>query len=73
MSDKRTGEVPKKESITSKRIQIINHRTSEIHNLVSDLNEHLVDRERAESLQHIDSIRSQLNMLKDEIVNGDII
>lgn len=63
----------KRESLFSKRIQVINHRTHEMHNLVANLNEHLVDRDMAESLQHIDSIRGQLNMLKDEIVNGDIV
>ena len=62
-----------KEELTSKRIQVINHRTSEIHSLTSDLNESLVDRERAEALNQIDSIRNHLNMLKDEIVNGDIL
>ena len=63
----------KKESLNSKRIQVINHRTEEIHSLTADLNEELVDRNRTEALNQIDSIRNQLNMLKDEIVNGDII
>lgn len=40
---------------------------------VSNLNESLVDRDRVECLERIESIRTRLNILKEQIVNGDII
>jgi hypothetical protein len=62
-----------RELIDSRRIRVINYQTSDIHADISALNEALVDREARESLSLIDSIRSRLNILKDQIVNGDIV
>ena len=62
-----------RESITSRRIQVINSQTIDIHDDVANLNEALVDKDRAESLEHIESIRTRLNILKEQITNGDII
>lgn len=61
------------ELITSRRIQVINLQTSDIHDDVANLNEALVDKDREESLEHIESIRTRLNILKEQITNGDII
>jgi hypothetical protein len=62
-----------KEPITSRRIQVINTQTSDIHDDVANLNEELVDKDRAKSVELIESIRTRLNILKEQITNGDII
>jgi len=62
-----------KEPITSRRIQVINGQTSDIHDDVANLNEELVDKDRARSVELIESIRTRLNILKEQITNGDII
>lgn len=62
-----------KEAVDSRRIKVINSQTSDLHEDVASLNESLVDREREESIELIDSIRTKLNILKDQIVNGDIL
>ena len=62
-----------KEPITSRRIQVINTQTSDIHDDVASLNEALVDKDRVESVEYIESIRTRLNLLKEQITNGDII
>jgi hypothetical protein len=61
------------ELVTSRRIKVINSQTSDIHDDVACLNEELVDRDRDNCLEFIDSIRTKLNILKDQIINGDII
>jgi hypothetical protein len=40
---------------------------------VSNLNESLVDRGRVECIELIESIRTRLNILKEQIVNGEIL
>jgi len=62
-----------KEPITSRRIQVINSQTSDIHDDVANLNETLVDKDRAESIELIESIRTRLNLLKEQLTNGDIV
>ena len=62
-----------KEPITSRRIQVINSQTRDIHDDVANLNEELVDKNREESVNLIESIRTRLNILKEQITNGDII
>jgi len=62
-----------KEPLNSRRIKVINTQTSELHDDVANLNETLVDKDKEESVELIDSIRTRLNILKDQIVNGDII
>jgi len=62
-----------KEPITSRRIQVINSQTSDIHDDVANLNEELVDKNKDESVALIESIRTRLNLLKEQITNGDIV
>jgi hypothetical protein len=62
-----------KEPLNSRRIKVINTQTYELHDDVANLNEALVDKDKEESVELIDSIRTRLNLLKDQIVNGDII
>tara|TARA_R110000851_G_scaffold27764_4_gene77863 strand:+ start:4079 stop:4276 length:198 start_codon:yes stop_codon:yes gene_type:complete len=62
-----------REPVTSRRIQVINAQTSDIHDDVANLNEELVDKNSKESLELIDSIRTKLNILKGQITDGDII
>ena len=62
-----------KEPLSSRRIKVINTQTYELHDDVANLNEALVDKEKDESVELIDSIRTRLNLLKDQIINGDII
>lgn len=62
-----------REPVSSRRIRVINTQTSDIHDDVSSLNESLVDREKEESVAIIENIRAKLNILKDQIVNGDIV
>ena len=62
-----------KEPLNSRRIKVINTQTSELHDDVANLNETLVDKGKEESVELIDSIRTRLNILKDQIVNGDIV
>jgi hypothetical protein len=61
------------ESPDSRRIRIINYQTADIHEDVSNLNEALVDKDYIECLDLIEAIRKRLNILKDQIVNGDIV
>ena len=62
-----------KETVDSRRIRIINYQTIDIHTDVSNLNESLVDKDRVDCLGLIESIRTRLNILKEQIVNGEII
>ena len=62
-----------KEPITSRRIQVINIQTSDIHDDVANLNEALVDKEKGEAVDIIESIRTRLNILKEQLTNGDIV
>lgn len=62
-----------KEVLDSRRIKVINNQTSDMHDDVASINESLVDRERDEALDHIDQLRTRLNIIRDQIVNGDII
>lgn len=62
-----------KEPLNSRRIKVINTQTYELHDDIANLNETLVDKDKEESVALIDSIRTRLNILKDQIVNGDII
>ena len=62
-----------REPLNSKRIQVINDQTEDIHDDVASLNESLVDKEPVESINFIEAIRTKLNILKYQIVHGDII
>lgn len=62
-----------REPLDSRRIKVINSQTYELHDDVASLNEALVDKDREESVMLIDNIRTRLNILKDQIINGDII
>jgi len=62
-----------REELSSKRIQVINFQTGDIHEDTASLNESLVDKDAKESLKLISSLRTKLNLLKDQIINGDII
>ena len=62
-----------REPLNSKRIQVINDQTDDLHDDVASLNEALVDKEPQESINFIEAIRTKLNMLKEQIVHGDII
>tara|TARA_R110000772_G_scaffold50518_3_gene116122 strand:+ start:12632 stop:12826 length:195 start_codon:yes stop_codon:yes gene_type:complete len=61
------------ETVNSRRIRIINYQTSDIHTDISNLNESLVDKDRVDCLELIEMIRTRLNILKEQIVNGEII
>ena len=67
----------KKESklkeLASRRLSVINDQTRDIHDDVASLNEALVDRGKEESLRLIGNIRTRLNILKEQITNGDIV
>jgi len=63
----------KREDVNSRRVRIINHVISEINTDVTDMHERLIDKEKIESLECIESIRGKLNLLKDEILNDDIV
>ncbi len=59
--------------LSSRRIKVINTQTYELHDDVANLNESLVDKDKEGSVELIDSIRTRLNLLKGQIINGDII
>lgn len=63
----------KREPLDSQRLKVINFQTGELHEGVASLNESLVDKDREDCVGLIESIRTKLNILKDQIVNGDII
>lgn len=62
-----------KETLTSRRIAVINSQTYDMHDDVANLNEALVDREPEDALKLIDSLRNKINILKEQITDGDII
>lgn len=61
------------EELTSRRLQVINHQIEDIHDDVANLGEEIVDREKEIAVRYIESIRTRLNILKEQITNGDII
>lgn len=61
------------ESLDSKRLRVINTQIFDIQRDVADLSDSIVDREREEAVKYIESIRNRLNMLREQITDGDII
>lgn len=64
---------PIRESLDSRRLKVINSQINDIQDEVADLSDALVDREKQLSVQCIEDIRSKLNMLKEQLVNGNIV
>ena len=64
---------PVRESLDSRRLKVINSKINDIQDEVADLSDALVDREKQLSVQCIEDIRSKLNMLKEQLVNGNIV
>ncbi len=64
---------PVRESLDSRRLKVINSQINDIQDEVADLSDALVDREKQLSVQCIEDIRSKLNMLKEQLVNGNIV
>ncbi len=62
-----------RESLNSRRLKVINTQIFDIQNTVADLSDSLVDRERQDSIDAIESVRGKLNNLKEQLVNGDIV
>ncbi len=62
-----------RESLESRRLKVINHQVNDIQSDVADLSDSLVDRDRESCIQFIEDVRSKLNMLKEQLVHGDII
>lgn len=62
-----------KEPLNSKRLRVINSQIKDIHSEVTNLSDSLIDREHKESLEYIENIKSKLNLLKDQVINGNII
>ncbi|AGO47875.1 hypothetical protein Phi40:1_gp010 [Cellulophaga phage phi40:1] len=62
-----------RESLDSPRIRSINHQTTDLRQSCVELRDSLVEKNRVEALEGIESLRKGLNILKDQIVHGDII
>lgn len=62
-----------KEPLNSKRLRVINTQIKDLHLEVINLSDSLIDREHKESLEHIENIKIKLNLLKDQVVNGNIV
>ena len=62
-----------KEPLNSKRLGVINSQIKDIHLEVTNLSDSLIDREHKESLDYIENIKKKLNLLKDQVVNGNIV
>lgn len=62
-----------KEPLNSKRLRVINVQIKDIHVEVTSLSDSLIDREHKESLEYIENIKTKLNLLKDQVVNGNIV
>ena len=62
-----------RESLDSRRLKIINEQTNDIHSEVANLNESLVERDFADCLKFINSIRGKINLLNKQIKDGSII
>lgn len=62
-----------KEPLNSKRLRVINSQIKDIHLEVTNLSDSLIDREHKESLEYIENIKSKLNLLKDQVVKGNIV
>ena len=62
-----------KEPLNSKRLRVINIQIKDLHLEVTNLSDSLIDREQKESLEYIENIKIKLNLLKDQVVNGNIV
>jgi hypothetical protein len=62
-----------RESLDSRRLKVINSQIKDIQDDVADLSDSLVDRNRELCIQFIEDVRSKLNMLKEQLVHGDIV
>jgi hypothetical protein len=62
-----------RESLDSRRLKVINSQIKDIQDDVADLSDSLVDRDRELCIQFIEDVRSKLNMLKEQLVHGDIV
>ena len=62
-----------RESLDSRRLKVINSQINDIQDDVADLSDSLVDRDRESCIQFIEDVRSKLNMLKEQLVHGDIV
>jgi len=62
-----------RESLDSRRLKVINSQINDIQDDVADLSDSLVDRDKESCIQFIEDVRSKLNMLKEQLVHGDIV
>jgi len=62
-----------KRELFSRRIRVINAETEALHNEVNTLYENLVDSEYKESLESIERIRVMLVLLKNQVMEGNIL
>jgi len=69
MSNKKENREP----LDSRRLKVINSQINDIQDDVADLSDSLVDRDKESCIQFIEDVRSKLNMLKEQLVHGDIV
>ena len=62
-----------KKSLFGRRVQVISSQTEDMHNEISTLYENLIDGEYRGSLDSVERIRIMLNLIKNQIIEGDII
>ena len=62
-----------RESLTSRRISVVNQSTKELYDLVTELSEALMDRDQGESLHKIVELGAYVKSVKEQIVNGDLL
>jgi hypothetical protein len=62
-----------KEPLTSMRLKVINSQIRGLNTEITSLSDSLVDKEFKESLEYIENIKLKLKLLKDQVINGNII
>lgn len=62
-----------KKDLFSRRIKVINAETEALHNEANTLYENLMDGEYKESLESIERMRLMLVLLKNQILEGNIL
>ena len=63
----------KKEELTSRRLTVINSQINDIHFDVANFSESLIDREPEKCLEYIAELRVKLNLLREQIIKGEIL
>lgn len=65
--------MPRKESLESKRLKIINKNTTELHEDVDNLYENLVDGDFEKSIQNLEDLKGKIKLIEAMVKEGHVL